>query len=143
MWCTATRSLRRLPVRFGAGLAFKPVIKVLGLLSMAVSKSDEGPDHTEDDIRAVVSLTRRSGSIKPYEEQSIKNILSLDSKVVEEIMTPRTVVFSLPSDMTVAEARGEHPSWPHSRIRCMKTTRKILSAWCIVGRCLRHWPMTG
>ncbi|WP_319468236.1 hemolysin family protein [uncultured Pseudodesulfovibrio sp.] len=95
---------------------FKPVIKVLGLLSTSVSKCNEGPDHTEDDIRAVVSLTRRSGSIKPYEEQSIRNILSLDSKVVEEIMTPRTVVFSLPSDMTVAEAREVHPSWPHSRI---------------------------
>lgn len=95
---------------------FKPVIKVLGLLSTAVSKHDEGPDHTEDDIRAIVSLTRRSGSIKPYEEQSIRNILSLDSKTVEEIMTPRTVVFSLSVDTTVAEAREGQPTWPHSRI---------------------------
>merc|ERR1711879_278249 len=70
----------------------------------------------EDDIRAIVSLTRRSGSIKPYEEQSIRNILMLDTKTVEEIMTPRTVVYSLPTDLTVAEAREQQRNWPHSRI---------------------------
>ncbi len=95
---------------------FRPVIKLMGVLSRAVSKKKEGPDHTEDDIRAIVSLTRRSGVIKPYEEQSIRNILLLDTKTVEEIMTPRTVVFSLPAETTVAEARKQQPDWPHSRI---------------------------
>ncbi|MGE4192734.1 MAG: hemolysin family protein [Pseudodesulfovibrio sp.] len=95
---------------------FKPVIAVMGLLSKAVNSREAKPDHTEDDIRAIVSLTRRSGVIKPYEETSIRNILSLDCKSVEGIMTPRTVVFSLPADMTVAEARESHPEWPHSRI---------------------------
>ncbi len=95
---------------------FRPVIRVMTLLSRAVSRKDAKPDHTEDDIRAVVSLTRRSGVIKPYEEKSIRNILSLDSKTVERIMTPRTVVFTLPADMTVGEARGNHTDWPHSRI---------------------------
>ncbi|MUM76300.1 DUF21 domain-containing protein [Pseudodesulfovibrio sp. F-1] len=95
---------------------FRPVISVMRLLSKAVSRKTEGPNHTEDDIRAIVSLTRRSGSIKPYEEQSIRNILLLDLKTVEEIMTPRTVVFSLPAELTVAQARQQHPEWPHSRI---------------------------
>ncbi|BCS90142.1 hemolysin family protein [Pseudodesulfovibrio sediminis] len=95
---------------------FRPVIAVMGVLSRAVNRKDGKPDHTEDDIRAIVSLTRRSGVIKPYEEQSIRNILSLDLKTAEEIMTPRTVVFSMSSEMTVAEAREKHPDWPHSRI---------------------------
>lgn len=95
---------------------FRPVIIVMGILSRVVSRKDSKPDHTEDDIRAIVSLTRRSGVIKPYEEKSIRNILSLDSKTVEMIMTPRTVVFTLPAEMTVAEARGKHTEWPHSRI---------------------------
>lgn len=100
----------------GLVLLFRPVIAIMGIMSRAVSKKKTKPDHTEDDIRAIVSLTRRSGVIKPYEEKSIRNILSLDSKTVERIMTPRTVVFSLPLDMTVAEAREKHTDWPHSRI---------------------------
>jgi CBS domain containing-hemolysin-like protein len=95
---------------------FKPIIVVMRQLSRVVSRKKEGPDHTEDDIRAMVALTRRSGTIKPYEEESIRNILLLDLKTVEEIMTPRTVVFSLPADMTVTQARQSHPEWPHSRI---------------------------
>lgn len=103
------------PLR-GLVVVFKPAIAFMGVLSRAVSKKQEGPDHTEDDIRAIVSLTRRSGSIKPYEEQSIRNILLLDTKTVEEIMTPRTVVFSLPASMTVSEAHEQQATWPHSRI---------------------------
>ena len=95
---------------------FRPVISIMSVLSRAIRPKKEGPDHTEDDIMAIVSLTRRSGVIKPYEEKSIRNILLLDSKTVEQIMTPRTVVFSLSSEMTVAEARESQPDWPHSRI---------------------------
>ncbi len=95
---------------------FRPVVWLMSLLSRGLGGKKGGADHTEDDIRAIVSLTRRSGSIKPYEEKSIRNILTLDSKTVEGIMTPRTVVFSLSSEMTVAEARHLQPDWPHSRI---------------------------
>lgn len=97
-------------------LFFKPAIWGCGFLGRMVRKKQTGPEHTEDDIRAMVSMTRRAGVIKPYEELSIRNILSLDLKTVEQIMTPRTVVFSLPVDMTVAEARELHATWPHSRI---------------------------
>lgn len=96
---------------------FLPVIWVCGFMSRLVNKSGgKGPQATEEDIRAMVSLTRRTGAIKPYEALSIANILSLDDKIVEQIMTPRTVVFSLPEDMTVAEAHDKYRAWPHSRI---------------------------
>jgi CBS domain containing-hemolysin-like protein len=93
-----------------------PIIYICGLFSRFIGGGKRGPDTTEDDIRALASLTRKAGVIKPYEETSIRNILSLDQKTVEEIMTPRTVVFSLPAAMTVDEARRGHPIWPHSRI---------------------------
>ncbi|KAB1443259.1 hemolysin family protein [Pseudodesulfovibrio senegalensis] len=95
---------------------FKPAVMVLGLVAAAIRGSRKSPEHSEADILAVASLTRRSGVIKPYEEQSIRNILLLDDKSVEQVMTPRTVVFSLSADMTVAEARESHPVWPHSRV---------------------------
>ncbi|XPV75407.1 MAG: hemolysin family protein [Desulfovibrio sp.] len=97
-------------------IIFMPAIYIMGFLGRMVRGKHEGPEATEDDIRAMVSLTRKAGVIKPYEELSITNILSLDRKTVEEIMTPRTVVFSLPAELTVAEARESHASWPHSRI---------------------------
>lgn len=97
-------------------ILLKPVIIIGGLLTRAFTPEKSSPHTTEDDIRAVVSLSRRSGSIKPYEETSIRNILSLDHKRVEDIMTPRTVTFSLSAGLTVQQAREQGDFWHYSRI---------------------------
>ncbi|MEW5773971.1 MAG: hemolysin family protein [Thermodesulfobacteriota bacterium] len=94
-----------------------PAIWVLGLLPRLLHRRKKtGHSLTEEDIRAIVSLTRKSGVLKPYEEHAISNILSLDLKRVEDIMTPRTVVFSLPAVTTVAGARAHRAFWHHGRI---------------------------
>jgi len=93
-----------------------PVIWLLGSLVKLIRKRSKTPEADEDDIRALVSLTRQQGILKPYEESAIKSILSLDSKRVGEIMTPRMVVFSLPEAMTVDEAMAQHRAWPHTRV---------------------------
>ncbi|MBI4807129.1 MAG: HlyC/CorC family transporter [Desulfovibrio sp.] len=93
-----------------------PVIWASGFLVNLVKPKSKGPDASEDDIRAMVRLTSRAGKINALEEMSITNILALDTKQVRQIMTPRTVVFSLSADTTVARAREENPLWPHSRV---------------------------
>lgn len=94
-----------------------PVIWLGGRITRLFTPPGGGAPHaTEDDIRAIVSLSRRAGRIEPYEELSIRNILSLDQKRVHEVMTPRTVVFSLPADMTVAEAHEQPDFWHYSRV---------------------------
>ncbi|MDD4731135.1 MAG: hemolysin family protein [Desulfovibrio sp.] len=94
---------------------FKPVARLATLMGRLIRRNNTAPDASEEDILALVSMTRRAGVIKPYEARSIHNILSLDDKTVAEIMTPRTVVFSLPEGMTVAQARDSRSNWPHSR----------------------------
>jgi CBS domain containing-hemolysin-like protein len=93
-----------------------PVIWLLGSLVRAIRRRHKTPEADEDDIRALVTLTRQQGILKPYEESAIKSILALDSKRVAAIMTPRTVVFSLAAEMTVDEAMARHRAWPHTRV---------------------------
>ena len=71
---------------------------------------------SEDDIRAVASLSRQAGRIKPYEEAFIRNVLALDQKRVYDVMTPRTVVFSLPENATVEAAYNDPRIWHFSRV---------------------------
>jgi len=99
----------------GVVWAFSPLVWIIGVLSRRVQPSRKGPHATEDDIRAIVSLTRKSGIIQPYEERTIGNILSLDLKMVKDIMTPRIVVFSMPCAITVLEARDHRNLWHYSR----------------------------
>lgn len=97
-------------------LLFKPAIWMTNWLVRFVEHKKPGPTSSEEDLRAAISLTRRDGIIKPYEERSMHNILTLDTKCVRDVMTPRTVIFSLPSHMTLAEAHSLKTSWPNSRI---------------------------
>ena len=103
------------PLKFMVAV-LAPVIWASGFLVNAVKPKSKGPDASEDDIRAMVRLTSRAGKINALEAMSITNILALDTKHVCQIMTPRTVVFSLPAGMTVAQARDENPLWSHSRV---------------------------
>jgi CBS domain containing-hemolysin-like protein len=93
-----------------------PLLWLSGRITNLISPPAQGPSISEDDIRALTSLSRQAGQIKPYEERFIRNVLALDQKRVHEIMTPRTVVFSLPDDVTVADAYNDPRIWHFSRI---------------------------
>lgn len=96
---------------------FRPFIWLSSMLTRLVAPPQAGgPTATEDDIRAITSLTRQSGRIQAYEEHTIRNILTLDQKHVHDIMTPRTIVFSLPETMSVSEAYNLPQIWNYSRI---------------------------
>lgn len=93
-----------------------PIIWLTGMLTRMVTPANHGPQISEDDIRAITSLSRQAGRIQPFEERTIRNILSLDFKRVRDIMTPRTVVFSLSADLTIGEAYQMPQLWHFSRI---------------------------
>ena len=105
-----------LPKTLGVVLIFKPFIWFSSMLTRLVASPQSGPSATEDDIRAITSLSRQTGRIQQYEENAIRNILSLDVKHVREIMTPRTMVFSLQEDISVKDAYNHPQIWHYSRI---------------------------
>ena len=70
-----------------------------------------------EEIQAVALLGRKSGEIEPQQEKVIANILKLQDKTVRQVMTPRTVVFSLSEQLTIGEALKQKEQWSrHSRV---------------------------
>ena len=68
------------------------------------------------EIQAIAVLSRKSGAIEPEQEKVIANILELQNITARQVMTPRTVTFSLSEHLTVAEAREMKTKWnQHSR----------------------------
>lgn len=57
-----------------------------------------------EEIQTIAALSRKSGDIEENEEKVINNIIELKNKIVRQIMTPRTVTFSLDKNTTVEEA---------------------------------------
>jgi CBS domain containing-hemolysin-like protein len=69
-----------------------------------------------EEFSALTDVGVEGGHIEVEESRIVKNIFRFRELQVEAIMTPRTVVFSLPQDMTVDEALAERPNPPFSRI---------------------------
>ncbi|MGL4722157.1 MAG: hemolysin family protein [Desulfovibrionaceae bacterium] len=93
----------------------KPLSLLIRKLTVLIAPTKE-PEVTEEDIRSAVTMSRRNGKIESYEALAINNILSLDTKEVKDVMTPRTVVFSLPADSLSSEVQNERDFWNHTRI---------------------------
>jgi len=80
------------------------------------------PQRVEDsissqEIQTIAALSRQSGDIEENEAQVINNILDLKEKIVRQVMTPRTVTFSINEHITVGNAMATLTELSsHSRI---------------------------
>jgi len=92
-----------------------PAIWLTTMVTRLVARGKTEEAITSEEIRIMARLSLRSGEINPYQEQIIENILVLHNKTVKEVMTPRTVIFSLSEHLTVKEAAQAPPKWEHSR----------------------------
>jgi CBS domain containing-hemolysin-like protein len=81
-----------------------PAVIVTQKLSNFLTRGHKPPSVTEEEILAAVRLGALEGQITPGESLLVHNIISLEDKQIQEIMTPRTVIFSLDADMPVGEA---------------------------------------
>ncbi|MBT3604045.1 MAG: HlyC/CorC family transporter [Candidatus Latescibacteria bacterium] len=95
---------------------FTPFIILCRVATRLVAKEQGEQNISDQELISLARLGRRSGSLDPTEAGVIQNILSLKSKTAAEVMTPRTVVFSLSENLTLEEARNQKGFWAHSRI---------------------------
>ena len=99
------------------GLVFTmaPAIWLSGLLTRLISRNKTADSVTAEEIQVMARLSLRTGGIMPYQERIIERILTLQDKMVKDVMTPRTVIFSLSEHLTLEEASRKTVKWEHSR----------------------------
>jgi putative hemolysin len=76
----------------------------------------EGGVHSPEELKLIVTASRRVGLLPEAQEEMIHNALELGNLTVREIMVPRRDIFSLPADMSVEEAMARVVEEQHSRI---------------------------
>jgi CBS domain containing-hemolysin-like protein len=76
----------------------------------------QGPVHSPDELKLIVTASRQFGEIPPFQEEMIHKALELDNVTVREVMVPRPNIFSLPGDLTLSDALGRVVEEQHSRV---------------------------
>jgi CBS domain containing-hemolysin-like protein len=81
-----------------------PIILVTLLVTDKISKGGEDEaTTTKDELLESMLISEDEGVIDEKESDFIENVLKLDEKKVNEILTPRSVVFAIEGTMTIKE----------------------------------------
>src|SRR5262249_49556055 len=76
----------------------------------------EGGAHSAEELKLIVTASRRLGLLPEAEEEMIHNSLELGTTTVREIMVPRHRIFSLSAEMPLEEAMAKVVDEQHSRV---------------------------
>src|SRR5215471_17294396 len=76
----------------------------------------EGGVHSPEELKLIVTASRRVGLLPESQEEMIHHALDLNNLAVREIMVPRHNIFSLPADMPLEDAMARVVEEQHSRV---------------------------
>jgi CBS domain containing-hemolysin-like protein len=94
-----------------------PLIWLAQFMTRLVPNSGKSHHISAEELKIIASLSRKSGEIEADQEKVIANILQLGDKTVRQVMTPRTVTFSVSQALTIKEAARLEGKWRmHSRV---------------------------
>lgn len=108
-----------------------PLVKMSKLLTHILSNRKGKEKISRDEFSALAKLGFQEGVIHRDESRILTNLLKMDQVRVRDIMTPRTVIFTLKESMTVNETLRAHPLIRFSRIPIYKSNRDEISGFVL------------
>src|SRR6185437_3995132 len=99
------------PLIFVMSRSASTVLRVFGLRKMR-----QGPVHSPDEVKLIVTASREVGQLAPSQEEMVHHALDLEEISAREVMVPRPDIFSLPGNLSISEAMEKVVEEQHSRI---------------------------
>ena len=88
----------------------------LALRPFGLKQLREAGIHSPEEIKLIVTASRRVGLIPPVQEEMVHRALELGNLTVRQVMVPRPEIFSLPADLPLEEAMARVVEEQHSRV---------------------------
>ncbi|THB75421.1 MAG: HlyC/CorC family transporter [Desulfobulbaceae bacterium] len=82
----------------------KPIVYLCRTITGLISSSRDDDIISAEELQTIAALSRESGHLEEDQEKVISNIIELKNKTVRDVMTPRTVTFSLEESQSVNDA---------------------------------------
>jgi len=102
-------------------IILKPIVWSCQQITRLIPHPENSDSISAEELQTIAALSRKSGEIEADQERVISNILELGRRVVRDVMTPRTVTFSLEENLTVQEVMNkENRLSSHSRVPVYK-----------------------
>ncbi|MBQ8297167.1 MAG: HlyC/CorC family transporter [Ruminococcus sp.] len=95
---------------------FKPFVWFFNTLSSLISKGDDAPSVTEDELKYMIDEIEEQGVIEEQESDLVKSALEFDDITVNEILIPRVKVIGVETTATLDEILAIFNSEMYSRL---------------------------
>ena len=112
--------------------ALYPAIIVTRGFSNLLTGGKTPPPVSEEEILGVIRLGAREGEISYLESRMLHNIIELENRPVREVMTPRTVMFSLDGNQTVETALQAVTEGGFSRIPVYEGDKDNITGYVMI-----------
>mgnify|MGYP005845436659 FL=1 len=93
-----------------------PISRIVGWVVRNTLRPSDLQDDSDEEILLLAEKSAKDGTLTTNERDMINNALSLDELLVNEIMTPRTVVFATDAEQTVGSLMSKAKDLPFARI---------------------------
>ncbi len=107
--------LAAMPLR-GVILLLSPMIWFIQWFSRWLKPRGNVALAPEEEVEQFAMMSAEEGSILPIEAKLVGHALDLNEITARDIMTPRSVTFTLPADLTTHDVAAKVTGCPHSRI---------------------------
>jgi CBS domain containing-hemolysin-like protein len=88
------------------------IVRLMGIKAVAAEAERL---HSPEEIRMLVEQSQEGGSLGEQDARLIEGVFEFTEKVAQDVMTPRTQMAALASDLTIAEAADEVAQAKRSR----------------------------
>lgn len=99
-----------------------PFVWMSKYITMLFSSKETTQTFCRDEFTAMAELGEKSGELRKQEARILRSLFRFNSLSVEDIMTPRTVVFALRETMEVKDVLEKNPEMVFSRIPIFSDT---------------------
>jgi len=93
-----------------------PFVRLSQLITGNLKKDKDKPVLSRSDFAVMAQLGKETGVLEEKERVIIHNLLRFSRILVNDIMTPRTVVVAANETMTIREFHEQHKELPFSRV---------------------------
>ncbi len=108
-----------------------PMVWLSERLTQWVSRGKKGHVFSRDELISMARIGEHSGTMPKSESRILRNLFRLGQLTAQDIMTPRTVITSLPENTTVGEALNEITKHPFSRLPVYKASKDQISGFIL------------
>ena len=109
-----------------------PAIALTQKFSNLLMRGKKSPLMTEEEILASVRMGVMAGEITAKESEMVHNIIELEEIPVREIMTPRTVLFSVDAELSVKEGLQEASQRGFTRVPIYEQEKENVIGYVLI-----------